>query len=156
MSNLTIHSRQFIEANARELAAQIREICASQIELWRKIPVLALEANGRTGFSGDLKRAYTHGAWNLVPGTGWPMICVDLGTGRLLFRFRPGSSTGDRLAHDKEIIGLAFELEKIDAGAIATRLRKQAAHEPDYSIHGGGLGIGWRQKIREELSRAVA
>lgn len=69
-----------------ELVENIREYSLSQKEEWQKIPMLALEAEGRTGYSDTRSRAYTQGFWALEPATrnGKYQAYVDLATGEIV------------------------------------------------------------------------
>lgn len=69
-----------------EMIKHIREYSESQVELWRQIPCLVLEADGEDEYR---CRVYYEGIWpvNSSASYGSYTVCVDLETGRLVNAF---------------------------------------------------------------------
>lgn len=110
-----------IELQAHELVDMIRRNCRGQVDLWHQVPSLALNADGRTGWS--LQTAYVDGYWDIWgEHRSWrSMLVVELETGEIKFGAGP--------ACDSDIIKLAFEPNRIDAVYIGVKLMR-LAHEP--------------------------
>ena len=109
-----------IIANVEKVVEEIRDYSKSQIKLWQRIPLLALEADGRTGFRGNYSKAYHNGFWALDGSfsDGHYLVYVDLSNGELVDEYvlKP--------ARNKEVLQLVFNLEELDAQKIVTSLEK--------------------------------
>lgn len=135
-----------LEAIREEAAEIVREFSRSQAEEWRKIPALALEADGRTGHSDQYSRAYRSGLWALRSGVrdGWYELFVDCATGDLV-------NAGENLdpAPDHAVLRVLQRPEELDAQAIVERLEAEARKEHG-SYYDADEKIAWREKTREE------
>jgi hypothetical protein len=138
----------------KELVDGIRNYARAQKELWRQIPCLALEADGRTGFSDSRARAYQFGYWTLTSSEdrllGGYGIYVDCATGELIRPSKP-----NEMAHDNYVLALAyFSFRELDAAGIIEELRRHA-QEPIgscYSAEEQKKHEEWREKKRKELN----
>jgi len=150
-----------LKKKAENLCTEIRGYSESQAKLWRKIPFLALQADGRTGFSDKYSMAYNFGYWNLEFSIkeGKYTIIVDLESGRLMEARSFGdvvlddvvnSGVEPREADDKEIIGLAFNLDEINAQRIISDLAN-GKKSPYPSYYNPEKQKAWRKKTRKEL-----
>ena len=72
--------------NAQNLIKEIRKYSESQKDLWRRVPLLALEADGRTTYSTKYNRAYTMGFWPLESSLEEEVytVIVNLENGKLI------------------------------------------------------------------------
>lgn len=108
----------------------VRDYCESQVEVWRTIPWLALQADGRSGYNGNLARAYHWGHWALessIGRYGGYSGFVDLANGRLIDVYPGADMDEEREARDNVVMGLTPE--DIDATMIANSLRTYAQRE---------------------------
>lgn len=135
-----------LETLREEAAEIVREFSRSQVEDWRKIPALALEADGRTGHSDAYSMAYQTGLWTIkgVRSNGWYMLFVDCETGELVFG-------GENLkpASDEVVIRALEKPEELDAAVIVEQLEAQGK-EPHGSYYSEADKVAWREKVRQE------
>ena len=109
-----------IRASVFQLVNAIREYCASQRDTWRTIPRLALDADGRLGFSDQRAVAFGSKLWQLyILGQPQPIGWVCLETGNIVALYNSAT-----LAAAEDVIKLAHHLDLINAGAIALDLRQ--------------------------------
>jgi hypothetical protein len=138
----------------KELVDGIRQYSLSQNKLWQRVPLLALEADGRTGFSDQHARAYENGYWALESSAkeGRYQIFVDLADGRLVNPeyISPNGSKWKELAQDKIVIQLGFHLHELDASAITCGLELDAQKPYPRYYHGKEYDL-WRERKRREL-----
>ena len=101
-----------VESLGDQLVEIIREISRIQAHLWQQIPALALEYNGRSGYSGQLQLAYTKRLWELdiKTGSGRSGCCVDLTSGELVWLWNENPPL-----NKKYVLALAFGIEQINA-----------------------------------------
>ncbi|MGV8152190.1 MAG: hypothetical protein ACP5OG_03845 [Candidatus Nanoarchaeia archaeon] len=117
-----------IKEKRSELTQLIRDYSHFQKELWRKIPYLALEADGRRGYSDSCSLAYASGFWPISASCneGCYEALVDLENGNLV---SPDifSTNGESFypCPDKGVLKLAFSLDEIDAGKLIKTLEKE-------------------------------
>ncbi len=112
-----------VSRTALELVQQVREGAEQQKALWQKVPYLALQADGRTGYSDNYCRAYHQGYW-AVEGSqvsGSYTIYVDLETGVLVNAYDPRQK-----ARDNDILRIAFGLHELDAADIIAGIQAHA------------------------------
>ena len=109
-----------LQQEVNRLVRRIRQYCCSQVSTWRLIPALALDANGRTGFSDTLLQAFSNRLWALECSTDHGYYCafVDLDTGQIL----AGHDTS-KLADPKTVLLIGSHLAEIDAAAIVASLQ---------------------------------
>jgi hypothetical protein len=126
-----------------EVISLIRDLSKSQVELWRKVPALALEANGKSGYSADLKLAYAKRLWTLNSNNhyGELQLFVDLDTGELV-DYKRNPSKRDA------VIKLAFSLDQIDAQKQIDWLTKVAVG-PTFYAYDVGEQAKWRAEERK-------
>jgi len=139
-----------INRKKKELAKEIRSFSKSQKEFWQLVPDLALEADGRSGYSDNFSRAYHNGVWAVdssKDNTGYN-VYVDLATGELIsaWAFHDKKELS-RPAPDKYIIRI--NPEDLDAGKLVAWLRKWAREEVSRYLTNSAEEIAeWRQEIR--------
>ena len=111
-----------VNSEVRELLQKIRNIAKQQKSLWQQIPYLALQADGRSGYSDQFSRAYHQGYW-AVGNTrnGCYRIYVDLETGELVDAYDP-----QRMAQDEDILSIIQHLHQLDAAEISKNLKARA------------------------------
>lgn len=108
----------------------VREWCESQAELWQRVPNLALEADGRSGYLDDYSYCYHYGFWRIWESSprGQYLLCsVDCATGVLAndsASFRQGSLV---VARDRDVLHLLDRLDEIDAELVIARLEENIA-----------------------------
>jgi hypothetical protein len=133
-----------IENTRHRLTTDIREYVRSQQEEWRLVPWLALQADGRGGYSEHHSYAYHHGRWFVHEfGTG-PLI--DCASGELV-------RMNGRLLNDHSVLELANSLNAITAKEVIAQLQYQAAHG-DFSGHTKAeldRREQWRQRLAKKL-----
>ena len=121
-----------------QIAEELRKYSKSQKFLWQKIPYLALQEQGRTGYSDPPMTAYEYGLWHIKG------LFVDLETGELL-DIHPTI-----LANTSRVINL--ELEDLDAGAIVNRLTSDiSTQEKDWPWDPIEKRRKWRRSMTERL-----
>lgn len=108
--------------NARqELVQSISAYVESQLDTWRKVPWLALRADGRHGGMGFYSTAYMSGMWELhTPEKGLHRTFVDCGAGTL---WHLGDRTYRPLIDCKYML-LANYLEHLDATSLVESLKQ--------------------------------
>ena len=74
--------QKLISDSVKNVVDFVKEYSRSQKSLWQKVPWLANQANGRTGFSDDFRLTATEGMWTLNNN-----LCVDLEDGDILDRY---------------------------------------------------------------------
>lgn len=124
-----------ISSSAKEIIQQLKEYTIAQQDSWERIPALALEADGRTGFSHLYNSAYHAGLWgiNLEQRT----VNVNLFTGELL-------------ATDAQALLFALEPEKLDARKIVASLEEKAK-APYASYYKPVEQEQWRARERSSI-----
>ena len=126
-------------------AEEVREAVRKQVEIWRLVPNLALEADGTTGYSDRYKMAYMHGYWDV---NNRMSVFVDLLTGELVSDF--GVLGGNEPRPAGYVVILDFSAELLDAERIVRELQKEAKPHRRHN-HNGEDVIAWRAGIRAEL-----
>ena len=126
-----------------ELAERIREFVRSKKESWQKVPIVALMADGRTGYRDQYRFAYESGYWNL----GGYASAVDLATGELITLHGVVGTMNPTLSSDDHVIQYAANLDDLDAESILATLREEAekSHSERYDVD---EQIAWRAGIR--------
>ena len=135
-----------IKANAQEIVQLVCRYAESQVEEWRKVPHLALEADGRIGryyFNNWFDIAYTNGLWLLPVSHSFKTsvaIHIDCDTGKLVDRdLNP--------LKDKYVLAAAAQIEDLDASRVIRELKSAAKAE-----HVDDQQADLRRKWREELA----
>lgn len=155
--------RKRIQSLTSDLVERIYAYSASQKEHWQQIPFLALEADGRTGFSDVFARVYHTGYWALGRPIvhGSYQIYVDCADGSLV----DAASVSDFVYDDVVItntnkharkpsqtatLSLATHLEDLDAKAIVKDLQKQTTR-PYAKCYDPKKHDAWRDDLRARL-----
>ena len=138
--------KQKIEDIRKDLVEMIREHSRSQKELWRQVPYLALEADGRDGYSDNYSRAYHTGYWAIDAGVvrGHYTVYVDLENGDLVDPYSP-----DEPAWDGDVLRLANSVKELNAKKILKELKEEAQEPTHAAIEHPPKR--WRKRLRKEL-----
>ncbi len=147
-----------------EYVAAARRASRAQVDLWRQIPWLALQVEGRDGYNDDYGTAYEQGYWNLRRGEfSWAGasqdtgVSVDLETGMLIdswSAFSEDSSTQDepRPASDANILKVLAAPEQLDAAEIIKSLKAQIERPGNpYASKTPEEQVKWRRGIINRL-----
>jgi hypothetical protein len=129
-----------IEGMGEQLAMMIRNYCENQKDYWKKIPWLALQADGRKGYRNEYAIMYRYGYLRLSAS-----FFVDLATGKLV--------SGRNLISpptDSEILHLAASIQDIDAEKIVEKLEHEAK-EPTAKCYNSKEQEKWRKKLARTL-----
>ena len=117
-----------VEKNVKEIVKDIREYFRNQKDDWQKLPWLALQANGRGGYSSGYSQMYEYGLMIINEG-----VFVDLESGELV---NPpwGFSLKENfdkipLASEKAILPLAFNFNSYAAKKEIKYLEEVCKHE---------------------------
>ena len=138
--------------NVEKVIEDIRNYSTSQKELWQKVPLLALEADGRMGFKDTYARAYNQGFWALEGSVnnGYYSVYVDLATGDLI-NFYASLNQVFEPAGEGSVLKLALNLNELDAKRIVTNLEEEAK-KPYSSHYNPDKHEEWRDKKRAALN----
>lgn len=117
------------------LAATVRKRAHDQVELWKRVPWLSLQADGRTGFGPS---HYLQGYLPVAQTAGWYTVYVDLDTGDLV-----NASHVEQIAPDSAIMDLDIDAEKIVA---RLEERAQVPHGSYYDVE---QQEEWRRRMAE-------
>ncbi len=131
-----------------ELVAAARRASRAQVDLWRQVPWLALQADGRSGYLDKYSYAYFYGYWELERGCCG--VSVDLETGELMSSYTAIDEwTGDEHvnpASDGSILCLLSNPKLLDAAAVLEKLREKAK-EPTFEHYNEDEIRQWREEI---------
>ena len=153
-----------IIASAKKIVEEISNYSKSQKNLWQKIPLLALEADGISGFNDNYSRAYREGFWALegsIDENGYS-IYVDLSSGELIDAYSASKvfsicnlkiSKNSMLepAQKEKILKLAFNIKELNAQNIVNSLKKESK-QPYSSYYDSSKQKKWRTKTKTELN----
>lgn len=112
-----------------KLAQDIQAYSISQVELWRRVPYLALMCDGLTGWSGGYSTAYSMGLWRLgscIQHGGYT-ITVDLESGNLTLYDKPINF--DMYSHIIRLI-CQIDAKNLDAKVLVNWLEFQSNEKP--------------------------
>lgn len=138
----------------KKLVEQIREYVRSQKELWRQIPYLALQADGRGSFSDVYTRAYNVGVWPLEASIkdGYYQVMIDLATGELISSFYLYEYKKLANAHPDLILPLINGIDELDANKIIFELKQKIKNKEDGTKNRKITQIKkWREKTKIKL-----
>ena len=136
-----------LEAKTNELDELIRAYTRSEKELWQLVPYLALQADGRSGYSSQYAVAYQKGLWIIehsLDRFSSYTVAVDCATGELV-----SIPNTHEKAHMADILQCASRLHEFDAAAVVLELRK-AGKAPYSSCYDEAKIKAWRLNIQEE------
>jgi hypothetical protein len=110
-----------------QILIEVRQWSESQKELWRQIPNLALEADGKNGYSDDLAYCYNYGFWRIWDHSsyrGMFLLCsVDCSTGRIGNDSASFHHQKFVEATDEAVLRLLSRLDDIDAKLLVKKLK---------------------------------
>lgn len=128
----------------------LRQYCREQKSLWQQVPWMALQADGRTGWSESYARAYESGYWTLerVMVHSYYVGFVDLATGELV-----GIGPGQSLSTAAPLNGdfaLQVSIKDIDAAQVIGEIQ-QAVMSPltAYSEKDNAKNDASRERLME-------
>jgi hypothetical protein len=126
------------------LARDIIEHVKSQVEQWKLVPWLALQADGRTGHLDRYSMAFYHGYWTLYSSSsgGLYRAWVDLDSGELVNPFW----TAENMVITNEDLILSLSTQELDTDATVAKLREQAQKKTG-SYYDPKEKEAWRQKV---------
>lgn len=130
-----------LEEIASEYVEGLREYSRSQVELWKKIPWLALQAEGISGFSDEGASRYGAGYLRLLVEGGSYLIFLDLDTGEICSSLHP-----IQLAPDHDVMKLTPA--DLDAQAYIDELVEYGSR-PIGSYYDADEIHEWRQRMVE-------
>jgi hypothetical protein len=138
-----------IRSDRKELVAGVRAYVRAQKEEWRRVPWLALHADGWDGvYSARYQYAYLHGFW--LTGDSNASPAIDCATGELV-----GLTVGCATLSlsDWNIVGLSGALDKLDAARALRHLEQDARRgiRPRDGREKLDERPGWREKLIMEL-----
>ncbi len=139
--------KEKISTQAKALVEAIREYSRSQKKLWQKLPYLALEADGRTGYLGTYAKAYRLGYWEVQCSVnrGDYNMYVDVETGEFISPW-----DYQKEVPDEYVLRLALRPQEINVEQIIEELR-QKAQRPTSSVYNSHKQARWRGRLRREL-----
>lgn len=134
------------------LAEMIRLVSLSQVNTWRRVPELVLEADGRKEFSQSSHLAYACHIWAIRA----PDVCIDLKTGEMIYWHTTigRSLTPDivKPATSRHIVeAVVFDRLPIDALDIVTGLIHTIKRYEDLP----GAEV-WRAQMRKQHQIPIA
>ncbi len=136
MENINVLQKQLVQA--------LRDRSHEQVEFWRQVPYLALQADGRTGHLDQYSCAFYHGYWQLHSSehSGYYHVYVDLETGDLV-----SASNVEQLASDDAVLNL--NADELDAEKLVAELIEEGKEEHG-SYYSAEAKEEWRQSVIAE------
>lgn len=143
-TSLVMTATSSLGADVKTLLDKIRTQCRAQREHWQQVPLLALQANGRSGYSDRLSMAYNNGYWLLEASIrdGYYRAAVDCATGEIVNPANP-----PKPAADAEVLRVAASLSQLDAALVCAHLRQRAR---------GPISAGYPADHAQRLDREIA
>ncbi len=135
-----------LAADLNALAEKIRDYSRNQKELWRKVPYLALQADGHGGYSSTYQLAYIHGYWEAGES-----VYVDLENGELIqYPYAPWEKQVE--ASNIKIVSLISpNFDRLNATAIISDLRMTGKCKDSDCVPIGFKTVRkWRESLMEE------
>ena len=151
-----------------QLATEIRDCAKAQADLWKQIPNLALQADGRSGYNDMYALAYRMRVWPIHSQNGRYDAYIDLQTGEIVhfpnwpdaiyvkgeeIDIETENSKKSEPLPDKKIIILADNLDWLNAQKLIDELNK-CAQEPYFKGYNPQEQEAWRARTRKELGLA--
>ena len=146
-------SPEMISQDARRLAEEIICHVRAQLSLWRRVPWLALEADGRASHDDARCHAFMQGVWPAGEHArvDAAALLIDLRTGEII-RAAPFLTCGwYQRPDDAEVLGLVGSLASLDAAALIARLEAECAR-PYADHYEPREKEEWRMRLRVELN----
>lgn len=141
--------KQLVQSRT-DLAEAIRSWCREQRELWQQVPYLALQADGRSGWSDSHSRAYNWGLWTLpYRQSSYYCAFVDCETGDLV----RNPKNLDPLS-DEPILYMALKV--YDAQAVIDLLKEDALVRSSYLPDETQRNDQRRAEIMEQLGLSAS
>ncbi|QIG77696.1 hypothetical protein EVB64_109 [Rhizobium phage RHph_TM61] len=122
----------------------LREYSRKQVDLWRQVPWLALQAQGRSGWSDAYGRCIRNGIWTINSATngGYCATSVDCDSGELMYFNKPMRDNCKEL--------MLIDPKELDASLVIAYLNQRILNDKeDHSIK--QKGPTWRKDTAEEL-----
>jgi hypothetical protein len=140
-------TKESITRDAKVLVASIRNYIKSQRRLWRKVPWLALHANGQSGgFRDALQYCYLEGIWGIFVSMGdghYQYVFVDCDSGEIV-------NSPSHPETDENVMRLLGYLDNLDAASVIERLEAKAREKtPRSAAKTHGELQEWREEIIE-------
>lgn len=130
-----------------EFVVAARRASKAQVDLWRQVPLLALQADGRSGYLDKYSYAYNYGYWELSRGTN---VCVDLETGELMDSHSALPSERSNKppvpAYANEVLKVLGDPEQLDATVVIKDLKRKIK-EPTFEHYNEEEIRQWRERI---------
>jgi hypothetical protein len=116
--------KKTIEGQRACLVTAIRDYAREQVAEWRRVPHLALEAEGRAEHCENRARAYVYGVWAVLGDTRDRRLAVyvDLATGELVDAYDFERNRVCTPAQDSEVLKIALAIGQLDAYALVAEL----------------------------------
>ncbi len=135
-----------LASDLNALAEKIRDYSRNQKELWRKVPYLALQADGHGGYSSTYQLAYIHGYWEAGES-----VYVDLENGELIqYPYAPWEKQVE--ASNIKIASLiSSNFGRLNATAVISDLRVTGNGKDSSCVPIGFKTVRkWRESLMEE------
>jgi hypothetical protein len=138
-----------LEKQRNEYTAALQAFSKKQKELWQQVPYLALQADGRGGYSGQYSYAYSCGFWKLTSYSNSGMshpYRVNCATGAICY-WSDGAPEVD--PHSTGLLDVS--IEDIDVNRIIADLKKAAVRPyASYSRESAEKVEAWRKEMIEQ------
>ncbi len=138
-----------IKNKRSELIQLIRDYAKSQKDLWQQVPYLALQADGRGGFSDAYGACYHEGYWTIfssqMHSIGGYSVIVDCETGELVYPYKKGPAPDHCL--------LLINIEELDAEKVIAQLKKRAKSKNSKIIYFGDEACKTPEEWREKQAQ---
>ncbi|MBX4210610.1 hypothetical protein KW783_01410 [Candidatus Parcubacteria bacterium] len=143
-------TKKFLQESVKTLLVLVQEYCRSQVDLWRKIPWLALEADGRDGHNDIFSWAWAYGYWPIhVVGdarSGYT-IFMDLSTGKMV-----NAHDQTRSPDEISLLIILSALENIDAMRITTMLTQEGKKSVKKYMGSSKDKRKWRKEMQKKYN----
>ena len=138
--------KRTLGADVSSLAEELRMFSKAQKELWQRVPWLALQADGRSGYSDGYAFAYHKGLWRIeasVQNSNY-VVAIDCATGE------PINIWQHKPASDLDLLHCMHKWKDFDAEHVVAELRKhgKAAH---FSGYDAKKVEAWRAELVQKL-----
>lgn len=124
--------KRTLGADVSSLAEELRMFSKAQKGLWQQVPWLALQADGRSGYSDGYAFAYHKGLWRIEASIqhGSYTIAIDCATGE------PFNIWQNKPASDLDLLRCVHAWCDFDAERVVAELRKHVkeSHFSGYDI----------------------
>ncbi|TXI87851.1 MAG: hypothetical protein E6Q36_06770 [Chryseobacterium sp.] len=147
--------KEAIQTALPKLLRDVREWCESQAELWQRVPNLALEANGRSGYLDDYSYCYSYGFWRIwdsSPRGQYYLCSVDCATGVIAYDAESFRQARLVVARDRDVLHLLDRLDEIDAELVIARLEEHiATPQSEFIAKSNPTWPSKQEKLRQQV-----